>query len=85
MGNRLKKNVPVLRFPEFEGSCQAKTLEKLAAWSSGGTPSKDNPDYWNGDIPWINAFQYTLFNELLDEEYPYEGKLLYSQALYTLD
>lgn len=24
------------------------------------------------------------FNELLDEEYPYEGKLLYSQALYTL-
>jgi hypothetical protein len=24
------------------------------------------------------------FNELLDEEYPYEGKLLYSQALHTL-
>lgn len=24
------------------------------------------------------------FNDLLDEEYPYEGKLLYSQALYTL-
>ena len=24
------------------------------------------------------------FNELLDEEYPYEGKLIYSQALHTL-
>ncbi|MFP5275441.1 hypothetical protein [Coleofasciculus sp.] len=24
------------------------------------------------------------FNDFLDEEYPYEGKLLYSQALYTL-
>ena len=24
------------------------------------------------------------FNDLLDEEYPYEGKLLYSQALYEL-
>jgi hypothetical protein len=24
------------------------------------------------------------FNDLLDEEYPYEGKLLYSQALYKL-
>ena len=24
------------------------------------------------------------FNEFLDEDYPYEGKLLYSQALYTL-
>ncbi|WP_019488012.1 hypothetical protein [Kamptonema formosum] len=24
------------------------------------------------------------FNEFLDEEYPLDGKLLYSQALYTL-
>ncbi|MEO1672984.1 MAG: hypothetical protein AAFR77_19770, partial [Cyanobacteria bacterium J06631_2] len=24
------------------------------------------------------------FNDLLDEEYPLDGKLLYSQALYTL-
>ncbi len=55
MGDRLKKNVPVLRFPEFEGNWQTKTLEELADWSSGGTPSKDNPDYWGGDIPWISA------------------------------
>ncbi|WP_373872559.1 hypothetical protein [Aeromonas caviae] len=24
-------------------------------WSSGGTPKKDLPEYWNGDIPWISA------------------------------
>lgn len=55
MSKNSKKNVPVLRFPEFEGNWQTKTLEELADWSSGGTPSKDNPDYWGGDIPWISA------------------------------
>ena len=28
MGNRLKKNVPVLRFPEFEGSWKISNIEK---------------------------------------------------------
>ena len=25
--------------------------------SSGGTPSKDNASFWNGDIPWISALE----------------------------
>jgi len=25
-----------------------------ARFSGGGTPSKDNPDFWNGDIPWVS-------------------------------
>ncbi|MCG6138176.1 MAG: restriction endonuclease subunit S [Nostoc sp. LLA-1] len=55
MSKKLKKNVPQLRFPEFKGDWQSKTLEELAEWSSGGTPSKEKLDYWNGDIPWISA------------------------------
>ena len=31
------------------------TLGDVTTWSSGGTPKKDNPEYWNGDIPWISA------------------------------
>ncbi|MCK4504666.1 MAG: restriction endonuclease subunit S [Candidatus Aegiribacteria sp.] len=31
------------------------TLGEFTKWSSGGTPSKANDDYWNGDIPWISA------------------------------
>lgn len=31
------------------------SLVDVTSWSSGGTPSKSNPDYWGGDVPWISA------------------------------
>ena len=31
------------------------SLGKCTKWLSGGTPSKANPDFWHGDIPWISA------------------------------
>jgi type I restriction enzyme S subunit len=34
---------------------QIKRLEKLVQFSSGGTPSKSKPEFWQGDIPWISA------------------------------
>ena len=30
-------------------------LIDMTNWSSGGTPTKSNPGYWGGDIPWISA------------------------------
>ncbi len=30
-------------------------LKYLVSLKSGGTPSKENPDYWEGDIPWASA------------------------------
>ena len=30
-------------------------LADLAKFESGGTPSKSNASYWDGDIPWISA------------------------------
>lgn len=32
-----------------------RSLGDLTSWMSGGTPSKSNPDFWGGDIPWISA------------------------------
>ncbi|CAK8723317.1 Type I restriction modification DNA specificity domain-containing protein [Candidatus Electrothrix aarhusensis] len=29
-------------------------LGKVGKWLSGGTPSRKNKDYWNGDIPWVS-------------------------------
>jgi len=31
------------------------SLREASRWLSGGTPSKANPSYWKGDIPWISA------------------------------
>ncbi|MCG3133387.1 MAG: hypothetical protein HMLKMBBP_00544 [Planctomycetes bacterium] len=31
------------------------TLGSLADFLSGGTPSKNRPDYWGGTIPWVSA------------------------------
>jgi type I restriction enzyme S subunit len=32
-----------------------KRLDQIANFSSGGTPTKSNDDYWTGDIPWISG------------------------------
>lgn len=31
------------------------TLQDVAAWSSGGTPSRANPDFYSGSIPWFKT------------------------------
>lgn len=46
---------PQLRFPQFTDDRQVKNLGDITNWSSGGTPPKDNPRYWGGNIPWISA------------------------------
>ena len=39
------------QFPDWE----EKTLGDVTKWSSGGTPAKDKPEYWKGNIPWMTA------------------------------
>jgi type I restriction enzyme S subunit len=34
-------------------------LGELTNWLSGGTPSKREPSFWSGDIPWISASSMT--------------------------
>src|SRR5262249_17131995 len=30
------------------------TLGEAVSFKGGGTPSTENPSYWNGDIPWVS-------------------------------
>jgi type I restriction enzyme S subunit len=51
------ETVPLLRFPEFrDGPDWAETaIGRIMDFRSGGTPSKANPAFWNGSIPWVSA------------------------------
>ncbi len=31
-----------------------RKLKHMARFSGGGTPTRDNPEFWNGDIPWVS-------------------------------
>ncbi|MCE7612201.1 restriction endonuclease subunit S [Vibrio fluvialis] len=49
-------NVPKLRFGEFKSHiAEPKKLGQLVDMKSGNTPSKSNPNFWGGAIPWISA------------------------------
>ena len=36
-----------------------RPLEQLAEITSGGTPSRTNPSFWNGEIPWVTPSDIT--------------------------
>jgi type I restriction enzyme, S subunit len=41
---------------------ETKQLDDVATFSSGGTPSKEEPNYWEGDYPWISAKDMKSFS-----------------------
>jgi len=52
-----------IRFKADDGSefgeWEETTLGKVGKFIGGGTPSKDNEHYWNGEIPWISSSDLT--------------------------
>ena len=54
MKEKKQELVPEVRFPEFSGDWDVKTLGEVFDLRNGYTPSKGNPEYWeNGAIPWF--------------------------------
>ena len=49
------------RLPGFHGQWEDTTLGSLATFLSGGTPSRTNGGFWDGDIPWISASSLRCF------------------------
>ncbi|MCW3789249.1 restriction endonuclease subunit S [Plebeiibacterium sediminum] len=69
-----------MRFPEFEDEWEAKKIEEIATVSSGGTPSRTKPNYWNGNIPWITTSLIDFNRIKTAEEFITEDGLSNSSA-----
>jgi type I restriction enzyme S subunit len=39
---------------EIPAHWEIKRLKRIAEFRGGGTPEKDNLEYWSGDIPWVS-------------------------------
>lgn len=54
---REDETIPRLRFPEFRDApdWEPSSLGGLVDFQSGSTPSKANPAFWRGSIPWVSA------------------------------
>ncbi|WP_155269516.1 restriction endonuclease subunit S [Bacteroides fragilis] len=51
--NNNERNVPPLRFPEFSGEWETKSINDLADVIGGGTPDTTVKSYWDGEIQWF--------------------------------
>ena len=51
--NNNERNVPHLRFPEFNGEWETKLINDLAVVIGGGTPDTTIKSYWDGEIQWF--------------------------------
>ncbi len=45
-------SVPEIRFAGFTDAWEQRKLGEMAEIVGGGTPSTENPEYWDGDIDW---------------------------------
>ena len=55
--NNENRLVPKLRFPEFlnDGEWKDYTIDSIGEVVTGGTPNKEEKEYWGGDFVWATA------------------------------
>lgn len=53
------ENKPELRFSGFTDPWEQRKVREISEIVGGGTPSTNNPDYWDGDIDWYTPAEIT--------------------------
>lgn len=79
-GDEGKQGYRLTKLGWIPGDWEVKSLKKISKVTSGGTPSRNKPIYWGGDIPWITT-SLINFNEIIEaEEYITKEGLNHSSA-----
>lgn len=65
---------------EVPGNWCWTRLKWIAKWGSGGTPSRKNPEYYTGNIPWVKTGELNDGKIYFTEEYITEDALNNSSA-----
>jgi type I restriction enzyme S subunit len=73
---------PRLRFPEFQETADWATgpFGEVFDTTSGGTPSRSNSEYWNGDVSWVTTTQVNFGVITAAEEFISQSGLKNSSA-----
>ena len=53
--SRKEQQIPAIRFNGFTDAWEQRKLEEDISVVGGATPSKSNPEYWNGPIVWLSS------------------------------
>jgi type I restriction enzyme S subunit len=57
------------RLPGFSGEWEVRRLgDVLERIVGGGTPSRSNPNYWDGEIPWVTVKDFATFDPIQAQE-----------------
>lgn len=65
LSHEFKKEMMEYYFSDESKCVKTKRIGEMASITSGGTPKRNVPEYWNGDIPWVKTgeINYNIINE----------------------
>jgi len=57
-----------VRLPGFGGEWEVKTVAQLGTVITGGTPSTNRSEFWNGSIPWVTPTDISESRDIFNSE-----------------
>jgi type I restriction enzyme, S subunit len=70
-----KPNLVEINVGQIPHDWSVKSLKELGTWKGGGTPSKMDATFWNGNIPWVSPKDFNGIQISSSEDYITESAI----------